>query len=74
MSRAELPVRFADWPREDQAELIARDNLRFALIARCCRLSHYPVDQRELDSNSFVTKKMLAAIYCQLRGYNHDDT
>jgi hypothetical protein len=68
-----LPEGFEDWSRAEQADFIDGEMSRAALLRRLLRLADYDaVDLEGLDTNSRVTGAMLAAVYCELRGVDHD--
>ena len=67
-----MPAGFAEWSRAEQADWIDGEFYRARLLERVLRMADYPVEDLELDTDSKVTGEMLAAIYAELRGFDHD--
>jgi hypothetical protein len=68
-----LPEGFGDWSRAEQADFIDGEMSRAALLRRVLRIADYDgADLDELDTHSWVTGEMLAAIYAELRGVDHE--
>jgi hypothetical protein len=67
---AGVPPDFQEWPRSDQARLIAGRYRRAGLIAELLTRAGIE-DAPEPDYDRKLTKKELAAIYCQMVGHEH---
>jgi len=66
------PPEFETWPRDDQVLHLAGKFRREGLIKDILRMTGLDIQERDIGTDSKLTKKELAAIYLTLEGINHD--
>lgn len=66
------PVNWDEWPLQARGEYIADRHRRGELAAKALRLSGHETDR--LDDDEKLTTRMLAIVYCALRGYQFNAT